>query len=262
MTTGVGRMPAGLGAGLVGLLLVSVLIGEARAATAEAASLFAVLWKWAPLIGRGFLLNILISVLAMALGTAAGVALGLGQMSPIGPLRRIARFVTQFFRNAPWLVLLFYCILSLPYELRIAGLAIPLPAWIKATVGLALPVMGNVAEIVRGGVQALPRTQWDSAESLAFNRHQTLWMVILPQAVKPMLPPWMNLYAVLIMATPLVSVVGVEEAMTLTRFALSAENRSELLFPMYLSLLIAFFAYCYPIARWTAHLERRFAVKL
>lgn len=262
MTSGTGRMPARLGAALVGLLLVSVVIGEARAATAEAPGLFAVLWKWAPLIGRGFLLNILISVLAMALGTVTGVALGLGQISPIAPWRRIAQFVTQFFRNAPWLVLLFYCILLLPYVLRIGDLVIPLPAWIKATVGLALPVMGNVAEIVRGGVQSLPQAQWDSAESLAFNRHQTLWMVILPQAVKPMLPPWMNLYAVLIMATPLVSVVGVEEAMTLTRFALSAENRSELLLPMYLSLLIAFFAYCYPIARWTARLERRFAVKL
>ncbi len=255
------RVSGRFGVGMIGLLLASVLFGEVQAADGSA-SLLATMWKWAPLIGQGFLLNILISVVAMTLGTVAGLGLGLGQMSPIWPLRHAAQIVTQFFRNAPWLVLLFYCILLLPYEMRLGGLVVAMPAWIKATVGLALPVMGNVSEIVRGGVQALPPAQWDSAEALAFNRRQTLWMVILPQAIKPMLPPWMNLYAVLIMATPLVSVVGVEEAMTLTRFALSAENRSELLLPMYLALLIAFFAYCYPIARWTARLERRFAVKL
>ncbi len=227
----------------------------------DAVGVLATIWKWAPLIGRGFLLNILISVLAMAMGTVAGLALGLGQIAPYAVLRRPAQIVTQFFRNAPWLVLLFYCILLLPYQMTVGDWTVPMPAWIKATIGLALPVMGNVSEIVRGGIQALPQAQWDSAESLAFSRRQTLWMVILPQAIKPMLPPWMNLYAVLIMATPLASIVGVEEAMTLTRFALSAENRSELLLPMYLALLVAFFAYCYPIARWTARLERRFAVK-
>ena len=73
----------------------------------------------------------------------------------------------------------------------------PIPDWIKATLGLALPVMANVAEIVRGAVQSIPTAQWESAESLAFTRRQTLWMIILPQCVKRMLPPWMNLYAIL-----------------------------------------------------------------
>jgi polar amino acid transport system permease protein len=86
-------------------------------------------------------------------------------------------------------------------------------------------------------------------------------MIILPQCLKRMTPPWMNLYAILTMATPLISIVGVQDSMTLTRAALSAEGRSELLVPMYLMLLGWFFLYCYPIARWTVALERRFAVK-
>ncbi|MDA7949724.1 MAG: hypothetical protein MPJ78_19930 [Hyphomicrobiaceae bacterium] len=64
------------------------------------------------------------------------------------------------------------------------------------------------------------------------------------------------------MATPLVSIVGVGEAMTSTGEILAAENRSDLLIPFYLYLLCLFFAYCYPIARWTISLERKFAVKL
>ncbi len=73
------------------------------------------------------------------------------------------------------------------------------------------------------------------------SRWQTLRMVILPQCVKRMTPPWMNLYAILTVATPLTSVVGVSEAMTLTGDILSSEARTELLVPMYLYLLLWFF---------------------
>ena len=75
-----------------------------------------------------------------------------------------------------------------------------------------------------------------------------------------MLPPWMNLYAILTMATTLISVVGIQDGMTLARAALVAEGRTELFVPMYLMLLLWFFLYCYPIARWTLHLERRVQV--
>ena len=85
-------------------------------------------------------------------------------------------------------------------------------------------------------------------------------MIILPQCIKRMLPPWMNLYAILTMATVLASIVGVNEMMTLTQRALSAENRPGLLLAFYSYVLLWFFVYCYPIARWTVRLEARYAV--
>jgi polar amino acid transport system permease protein len=121
--------------------------------------------------------------------------------------------------------------------------------------------MANVSELVRGAVQSIPFGQWEASEALAFSRRQTLWMIILPQCVKRMLPPWMNLYAILVVGTALASIVGVNESMTLTGDILAAENRTELLVPMYLYLLLWFFAYCYPIARATVSLERRFQVR-
>ena len=63
---------------------------------------------------------------------------------------------THFFRNAPWLVLLFYCMFLLPFQVTVFGVTIPIPDWTKATFGLALPVMANVSEIVRGAVQSIP----------------------------------------------------------------------------------------------------------
>jgi polar amino acid transport system permease protein len=190
-----------------------------------------------------------------------GMALGLAQVSLSAALRRLAWAITQFFRNAPWLVLLFYAMLLLPFEVQLFGVRVALPGWLKSVIGLSLPVMANVAEIVRGGVQSIPLGQWESAEALAFSRRQTLWRIILPQAAKRMIPPWMNLYAILTMATSLISIVGVQDCVSLTRAALVAEGRTELFMPMYLMLLLMFFAYCYPIARFTATLERRFAVK-
>ena len=166
----------------VAALAIALLAHEARAAPSEP-GLLALIWKWTPLMFSGFLFNLLISVLAMAIGTAAGLGLGLGQISPVPALRRAAWLVTQFFRNAPWLVLLFYCILLIPFEVSLFGARVPFPAWIKAVIGLALPVMANVAEIVRGAVQSIPTGQWEAAESLAFSRRQVIWMIILPQCV-------------------------------------------------------------------------------
>ena len=222
---------------------------------------FAVLLDWVPLLLQGFIFNLAISFLAMALGTALGTLLGLGQISLSRVTRGVSWFLTQFFRNAPWLVLLFFAMFLLPFEINLLGLSIPFPDWFKAILGLSLPVMANVSEIVRGAVKSLPSGQWEAAESLAYSRRQTLWLIILPQCVKRMLPPWMNLYSILTMATVLASIVGVSEVMTLTGQALAAEGgRPELLAPFYGFVLLLFFAYCYPIARFTVRLERKFAV--
>jgi polar amino acid transport system permease protein len=245
---------------LIIALMLALCLGEAQAGPGTP-SILATLLKWTPLLAQGFALNIAMSFLAMAIGTVLGLALGLGLISLVRPVRAFSWLVTQFFRNAPWLVLLFYCILLMPFELRIGGIVVPLPGWAKSTVGLALPVMANVAELVRGAVRSIPSGQWEAAEALAFTRLQTLRLVILPQCVKRMTPPWMNLYALVVVGTPLASIVGVNEAMTLTGDILSSEGRTELLVPMYLYLLMWFFIYCYPIARATVALERRFQVR-
>src|SRR5207253_10424993 len=106
----------------------------------------------------------------MAIGTVIGVPLGLAQISLLLPVRAGSWFATQFFRNSPWLVLLFYCMLLLPFEVRLGGAVVPLPGWVKSTIGLSLPVMANVAELVRGAVRSIPFGQWEAAESLAFTR--------------------------------------------------------------------------------------------
>lgn len=242
---------------LLALCAVAAGAAAAQPASSGGAGVLTALWKWLPLVVAGFLFNVLIGVLAMALGTVAGLPLGLTQLSRVRAVRGVGWVVIQVLRNAPWLVLLFYVMFLLPFEVQVLGLTIPLPAWAKAVVGLALPVSANVAEIVRGGLLSIPSAQWEAAESLAFSRRQVLLMVILPQAFRRMLPPWMNLYAILVMATTLISVVGIQDGLTAVRGAVSAEGRPELMMPFYLLLLLLFFAHTYPVARLTGLLERR-----
>jgi len=255
-------MPAWVPLAIVAVILLWPLTAEAAKFTYFNA--VETLFRWLPfLIKSGFLFNILISFFAMAIGTVLGAALGLGQISLNPAVRWTAKFMTQAFRNSPWLVLLYIVLLAFPFEIVIGDVIIPVPDWMKAVIGLSLPIMANISEIVRGAVLSVPTAQWEASEALAFSRTQTLWRIILPQCFKRMIPPWMNWYAILTMATPLCSLLGVEELITLSRQAMEgSDNHPELLVPFYGFALLIFFAYCYPIARWTIRLERRFAVKL
>ncbi len=257
---------------MIWMLLLFVFAVSAAHAQAPKALISPIdaLFKWMPFIlwgpegtMNGFSLNLIISFLAMFIGTVFGVVLGLMQISLLLPVRRGSWIVTQFFRNSPWLVLLFTIMLLLPFEIEVGDMIIPIPDWMKAVIGFSLPVMANISEVVRGAVLSLPSGQWESAESLAFNRHQTLWMIILPQCYKRMIAPWINWYCILAMATPLCSIMGVEESVTYTSQAMNAEgDRPELLPVFYMFILLIHFIYTYPIARWSIRLEKKFAVKI
>jgi amine acid ABC transporter, permease protein, 3-TM region, His/Glu/Gln/Arg/opine family len=235
---------------------------NSREADATNLSALDTLSLWLPFILKGFGLNLLMSFLAMAIATVLGVALGIAQVSQLGVVRVASKFVTHLFRNAPWLVILFTVMYLLPVEATLWGREkVIIPDWIKATFAFSLPVMGNISEIVRGAINSIPTGQWESAESLAFTRRQTMVHIILPQCIKRSIPPWMNWYALLTLATPMASILGVHEAVGNAQAAMEAGGgRPEFLLPFYLFLLCLFFAYIYPIALWTRKLEQKYAV--
>lgn len=244
-------------AAMFALAYPAVASAQAFAAVEDGAR-WTTLIPWLPVLLKGFAFDVLISFVAMAIGTVLGTAAGIGQISPNRGVRMASRWITQFFRNAPWLVILFFCIYLMPYQINVLGLSVPFPAWVKGIVGLSFPVMGNVSEVVRGGIQSLPTAQWEAAAALGLTRRQTLKLCILPQAVKRMAAPWMNTYAVLMMSTPLVSIVGVDDSVSIASSVLSALANPALMMPVYGLILILFFAYCAPIAMLTKQLERRY----
>ncbi|WP_407715601.1 amino acid ABC transporter permease [Comamonas testosteroni] len=235
-------------------LLVLVLYWTTSGSTPPA---FVHLWNWLPALLRGLWVNIEISVLAVALGTVVGLMLGALSLSPTPGLRTIVRWYVQLFRNAPILVLIYFTTYVFPFEVKLVSWSFPFPDWIKVVLGLALPTSANVAEIFRGAIQSIPSAQWEAAQSLAFRRREIFRLVVLPQCVRRMLPPWMNLYASITMSTSLASLVGVHDVVDTAQIASNTVARTDFTILVYFTLLALFFAYCYPIARATRNLERR-----
>jgi len=215
--------------------------------------------RWLPTLLLGLGANIGISVLAMALGTVALLLIGALSLSTLAPVRGGTRLYVQVFRNAPVLVLVYFSTYVFPFELQLLHWRLPFPDWIKVVLGLALPASANVAEIFRGAVQSIPSAQWEAAQSLALSRRDIFRLVVLPQCVRRMLPPWMNLYASITMATSLASLVGVHDVVDAAQIASNTVSRTDFTVLIYASLLLLFFAYCYPIARATQALEARHA---
>ena len=143
-------------------------------------------------IKGGFAMNIIISLSCMVISTILGIIVGLCQISQEKIIRSIAFFLTQFFRNSPWLVILFTMLYLLPFQLNFLGFSFEFSSTIKAIIGLSLVVAANIAEIVRGAIKSIPNGQWEASIAMGYNRYQILRLVIFPQAFKRMIPPWMN----------------------------------------------------------------------
>ena len=239
------------------LLLALAALALAWAATDTTPAAVRALWHWSPALLRGLGVNIQISVLAMALGTVVGLAVGALSLSPSALLRRLTRAYVLLFRNAPILVLVYFTTYVFPFELSVGGWSVPFPDWIKVVIGSRSRASANVAGDLPRAIQSIPSAQWEAAQSLAFRRAQIFRMIVLPQCVRRMLPSWMNLYASITMSTSLDSLVGVHDLVDTATVASNTVARRDFTILVYFTLLALFFAYCYPIARWTRYLERR-----
>jgi polar amino acid transport system permease protein len=194
----------------------------------------------------------------MTLGTTVGAVFGMLELVPFKLVRYPVVAYVQVFRNAPHLVLIFATTYIFPFEIVVAGNYLPFPDWLKAVIGLAIPASAYVAEITRGAILSIPTTQWEAAKGLGFSRGQALRWIILPQCLRRSLPPWMNILASITMGTSLAALVGVHELLHAATDASTSVRRLDFTIIAYIVVMAAFFTLCYPIARLTRRLERRF----
>ncbi|MFS8144560.1 amino acid ABC transporter permease [Rhizobium sp. R635] len=212
---------------------------------------------WFPYLASGFVMNVVISLCAMTLGTSVGAVFGILELAPYRLVRYPVVAYVQVFRNAPHLVLIFATTYIFPFEVVVAGNYLPFPDWLKAVIGLAIPASAYVAEITRGAILSIPTTQWEAAKGLGFSRGQALRWIILPQCLRRSLPPWMNILASITMGTSLASLVGVHELLHAATDASTSVRRLDFTIIAYIVVMAAFFTLCYPISRLTRRLERR-----
>lgn len=229
------------------------------------------------LLLQGLVTTLRMTLWASLLALVVGTLLAIARISAWPSLRWLSRTYVELVRNIPPLIFIFifYFFLSGPITelLGIADWARGLEGWqrsvvtvlfgptnlfanfITGTICLALFEAAYVAEIVRAGIDNIAKGQWEASKALGLNRRQTLRLVILPQAVRRILPPLTGQLISLVKDSSIVSLISVQE-LTFSGQQISVATRK--VFEIWLTVAALYFVVCFALSLLSRHLERRF----
>ena len=162
------------------------------------------------LIG-GMWATILISVIAAAISITVGLLVALPGLSSRWYIRLINRVYVEVFRSIPLLPMLFWVFYGLPIIFKSMGLDIPIDPFWGAIITLAISDSAFTAEIYRAGIQSIARGQTEAAQTVGLSYSQTMRHVILPQAIRRILPPLANQFIYIVKMSAFASVIGMQE---------------------------------------------------
>jgi His/Glu/Gln/Arg/opine family amino acid ABC transporter permease subunit len=199
---------------------------------------------------QGYLTTILLAVAAMALAVAIGTVMASLRVWGGALLSGIAGFYVEFFRNTPLLVqLFFYATLFAPRNLGLSSDPV-----VVAIVGLGIYTGAFVTEAIRSGILSVDAGQLDAARSLGMSQVSTVRLVVLPQAVRTVIPPLGNLSIALVKNTSIASAISAREILFV---GLLVQSRTFSLEP-FLAIVAAYWSLTIPLSIAVARLERRF----
>lgn len=198
---------------------------------------------------QGAILTLLICFAAITISTGLALAAALARLSSNGAAFGVATFYISFFRGTPLLLQVLLIYLGLP---QLGFVIEAVPAGIAA---LSLCYGAYMAEIFRAGIQSIPRGQWDGARSLGFKDGRIMRLVILPQAMRLIVPPTGNQFIAMLKDSSLVSVMGVWELMYLARTYGRAEFKY---MEMLITAALIYWALSAAFELLQARIERRF----
>lgn len=221
------------------LLLVGGFLGLAEVDTAK--------------IG-GFLLTIVIGVTGIVCSLPLGIALALGRQSEMMLIKVVSVTFIEFIRGVPLITLLFVASTMLNYFLP-PGTTFDLIA--RVLIMVTLFSSAYIAEVVRGGLQAIPKGQTEAAQALGMNYWSTMQNIVLPQALKISIPGIVNTFIGLFKDTTLVVVIGLLDPLGMGRLALADSKWQGLSTEVYVFIAIFFFICCFAMSRYSIYLERQ-----
>lgn len=200
---------------------------------------------------EGVLNTLIISGVSIILGTLLGVVVGLSLTYGGVILRFFIRIYSDFLRGTPVFVLILACF----YILSVIG--IQLTAFQAGTFALTLFCSSHVGEIVRGALQAIPRGQTEAAKSIGLTFVTTFFSVLLPQALRQILPTWVNTATEIVKASTLLSIIGVVEILLSVQQVIS---RTYLSLELYFFAGFVFFLINFAIEKAGRFVERKVAI--
>lgn len=209
---------------------------------------FDVVWDYRQVFLRGAIITAQLTVWSLAIGVVLGLALGVMRSSTRAPVRAPAALFIEFFRSTPVLVQLVWIYYSLPILTGFQMGNIP-----SVAVGLGLHTAAYFAEIFRAGIASIDRGQTDAACSIGMSYFQMMRRIVMPQAVRRMIPPFINELANLIKLTTLASVLAVNELLHESNNLINNTYRP---LEIYTALAVAFALIIYPFIYVSGRLEK------
>jgi general L-amino acid transport system permease protein len=205
----------------------------------------------------GFMLNMMLGVTCVSLSVPLGIALALGRQSTMPLIKWICVVFIEFIRGVPLITLLFVASVMLAYFFPPES---TVDLFLRVVIMITMFSAAYIAEVIRGGLAALPKGQYEGADSLGLDYAQATRLIILPQALKISIPGIVNIAVGLFKDTTLVSVISMFDILGMIRGPILASTEWN---GVYWELLgfaaLLFFVVCYGISQYSQWLERRLA---
>jgi polar amino acid transport system permease protein len=213
---------------------------------------WSVVWQHRDALIEGTATTILLTVATMAIAVPCGIAVAILRLYGWGPVRAFAAAYVEFFRNLPLILVVFWAFYVLPI---LTGFG--LPPFATGLAALALNVTAYNAETFRAGINSIRRGQVEAAMALGMTRVQALRRVVVPQALRRILPVLASTWVSLFKDTSLVSVIAVTE---LAYVAMQIRAQSFRVLEMLTAMAVIYWLLGYPQAKLVDWIQRRFAV--
>ncbi|WP_438748767.1 amino acid ABC transporter permease [Pararhizobium sp. O133] len=207
-----------------------------------------------PLWG-GLMVTLILSFVGIAVSLPFGIILALGRRSTMPVIRMICTMFIEIVRGIPLITVLFMASVMLPLFLP-QGMTVD--KFLRALIGVSLFASAYMAEVVRGGLQAIPKGQGEGADSLGLSYWQKMYLIILPQALKLVIPGIVNTFIGLFKDTSLVSIIGMFDLLGIVRLNFSDANWASPVTPLS-GLIFAgfvFWLFCFGMSRYSGFMER------
>jgi general L-amino acid transport system permease protein len=244
-------------------LSASHLLGRSRLASVWLVGLAAIaVLMWGGVLGLsyvenerwgGLTLTLLLATFGIAFAFPLSILLALGRRSSMPLVRWLATTYIELIRGVPLISVLFMASVMLPLFVP-AGVSVD--KLLRAQLAMILFAAAYLAEVVRGGLQAIPRQQEEAAQALGLSYWQRTGYVILPQALRLAIPPLVNTFIGFFKDTSLVVIIGLFDFLTAIKVSLSEPAWTGFGVEAYLFAALGYFIFCYPMSRYSQTLER------
>ncbi|WP_268912536.1 amino acid ABC transporter permease [Lentilactobacillus sp. SPB1-3] len=198
---------------------------------------------------EGAWITIFVSVVSIVFSSILGIILGIIRYVNIKWLSAIVGFVIDIIRNLPLILIIFFTYFGLPN----LGFK-PAPVW-ASIIALSIFEAAMVAEIVRAGIVSIPSGQMEGARANGLTYWQGLWHIVLPQAIKNMIPAIVSQFISLVKDTSLATIIVLPDLMNHAQIIYGQNTNYTI--PMFVALAVMYFIVCYALSLFASYLERR-----